>query len=90
MANNQQWQARDIFWGFLILLPIGFVLWLLVSLVGTDHRVQQYYMSRGFAGTSCVSASVNWDQDETVFCSDDKERVLEFMSKANEALRRGR
>lgn len=59
------------------------------SAIFASHTVQQYYI--GHPGSSslrgyCVMASINWDRDDAVFCSDEISRVIEMAAQMNAAL----
>lgn len=56
--------------------------------ITADHRVRRYYV--GYSGNpdmySCVKADNPWETDDSVMCSPDPEKVVEFSQKANEQL----
>lgn len=50
------------------------------------HKIDGYYLSRGGSnsGSICVYAHWTWHQDELSFCTDDYQKALDFVSRANQ------
>ncbi len=62
---------------------------LLLIIILAPKNVDYYYASRGDHDSNpgiCVYAHWTWHSDEVVYCSDDKDKVLDFIVKANAAL----
>jgi hypothetical protein len=61
---------------------------LLVCTITADHSPQRYYlgdtqwMEHGY----CASIQYNWGTDNTVFCSNDVDKALDVIGKANTQL----
>jgi len=62
---------------------------LMVVFIMADKSVQSYYLGPGLSlqPAFCVTAEHQWDVDVLIFCTDDKDRVLDFVRRANETLR---
>lgn len=82
------WTWKDTWMGFLLVGVIA-VAALLGTAILADHKPQLYYPVSGIS-SSCVSMSSNWETDITVYCSDDKEKVLDFVNRSNAALKAAR
>jgi hypothetical protein len=81
----KDWKWGDT-WQTLGLLAVIAAATLGVALIYSPKNVDYYYVSStsgdGGAGF-CVWAHWTWHNDERAFCSDDKDRVLDFTSRAN-------
>jgi hypothetical protein len=78
----------DDVWGCFFLLAALIALVTITIFCFAPKNVDYYYVSNGESGTaSCVYAHWTWHPDEKAFCSDDRERTLDFATKANQALR---
>jgi hypothetical protein len=85
---------RNLEWSDLFL---GVALAGLVSLTGIaitaaamPHNVDYYYVSEGTGSSKgiCVQAHWTWHLDEIAYCSDDKDKALDFVQKANALLKK--
>jgi predicted membrane channel-forming protein YqfA (hemolysin III family) len=59
-----------------------------VTMFLAPKRVDGYYLSHG-GGTSaavCVYAHWTWHVDEMSFCTDDQQKALDFVTKANASI----
>ncbi len=66
-----------------------------VALIGTwifaPKNVDYYYLSTANSGNGsgfCVYAHWTWHGDEIAYCTDDKDRALDFAAKANITLKK--
>ncbi len=79
----------DLFMGlaFVALTSIAAVA---ITTMIMPHNVDYYYVSGGSSTTRgiCVQAHWTWHFDETVYCSDDKDKALDFEQKANANLKK--
>jgi hypothetical protein len=67
----------------LVVLGVG------ATAIFAPHTVQQYYVGRSSSNNVlgyCVIKSIEWDQDESVFCSDDISKVMEVNALLNAGL----
>lgn len=73
-----------------VIIAVAAVLFVAGSAIMAPHTVQQYYVSHPSNGNSlpgyCVMASINWDFDNVVFCSDDITKVTGEVDKLNQTL----
>lgn len=72
----------------LVLVAVAIGITTLGIFIFAPHTVQQYYVgsatsSRGY----CVMASINWDQDEVVFCSDEIAKTIEAANRLNKMIK---
>lgn len=78
----------DVFKGILAcLLVVAAVLG--VRIVTASKTVDYYYLSRGEGGNrtaTCVYAHWTWHPDEEALCTDDSNKAIDFMARANAAL----
>ena len=79
------WDWEDVWQAVVVSLVLA-----LVTFVGiwifSPKNVDYYYLSSESAPRGsgfCVYAHWTWHNDEVAFCSDDKDRALEFAAKAN-------
>jgi hypothetical protein len=73
----------------LIVVVVILFLGMLAAWICAPHTVQSYYLDRQISGTgSCVVASIDWDSDSVVFCSDDINKVMDALTRANASLGR--
>ncbi len=86
MFKNWDWYDTWMAVGLLVVA-------LLVTLVGTvavsQKDVDYYYLSsisNGGLPVMCVYAHWTWHQDERAYCTDDKDKALDFTAKANSTL----
>lgn len=89
MSNPLDWDWD----GFTVLAAIATLLVLIVAAIGITailepKYIEYYYLSApnnaqvGF----CVSSHWAWQSDQVVFCSDEKDKTLDFVAKANATL----
>ena len=86
MLTNWEWQDTWHSIGILVvLLAISFL-----GLIALNpHHVDSYYISGArddSPSTTCVYAHWTWQTDEKAYCSDDKDKILDFANKANATL----
>lgn len=69
--------------GAVILLLIVFF-----RAICADHSVQGYYVGSPYsrAGTVCISAELNWLEDEVVWCTGDIDKAVAITKTLNENL----
>jgi hypothetical protein len=62
-----------------------------VTYVFAPKNVDYYYLSTENSGSRglgfCVYAHWTWHTDEIAYCTDDKDRALEFAAKANSSIK---
>jgi hypothetical protein len=60
----------------------------------SPKRVDGYYISHGgnngSTAATCVYAHWTWHWDELAFCSDDYQKALDFMNKADAEIKAGK
>ena len=83
MFDESVW---DNLWMALLYVAVSVVASLLLIGAVADHSVRGYYIGPG-SNATCVVASINWDTDVAVFCSDDVQKALAVMKEANAALK---
>ena len=57
----------------------------------TPPVLQGYYLghkSENHAPSFCVMAEWRWDLDDVVYCTDDYNKALDFVERANKTMRR--
>jgi hypothetical protein len=91
MFENWDWEdtASTILAGVVI---TAFVI--VCMLITSSKNVTYYYLSNNQVGLSnnqvgtgvCVKAHWEWNPDSTVYCTDDKDKALDFVVKANATL----
>jgi hypothetical protein len=62
------------------------ILTIILWAITATKDVKYYYAGEGVKGV-CVKASRSWQIDDTVFCSDDYNKVVDFVNKANMSLK---
>lgn len=74
----------------LVVILVGAILFVAGSAIMAPHTVQQYYASHpngnGQVPGFCVMASINWENDDVVFCSDDITKVITEVDRLNQTL----
>ena len=87
--------STDYFdWERLWALLLGVALFALIALgvasVIAPKNVDYYYASHGSGAQSntCVWAHWTWHTDEQAFCTDDYQRALDFLAKANGTIKK--
>lgn len=86
MFQNIEWEDLGKLTFFVALLAA--VLGIGIALFAPKN-VDYYYISLGqenTSATSCVYAHWTWKTDEKSFCTDDKDRALDFVTRANQSL----
>jgi hypothetical protein len=82
---------KDELFGFAMYLIVVFaicaVLGLSLAAITADHQIQSYYVGPAANNTACAYASENWNNDSVAYCSDDAGKVLDFVARANAALK---
>ena len=76
---------EDVWIGLLALLIVcGLGFWAFAA--SQDHAVRWYYLSDSGGKTFCIDADRNWwPDDQAVYCSDDIQKALDALKRANEA-----
>jgi hypothetical protein len=89
----EYWSWNDT-WATVGLLVVATVAILIGFSLSGDHRVQQYYLNTQTSSDQqvCVYAYRDWTDDLKVACfpATNPNEALEFLSKANEELRKTR
>ena len=85
----KDWDIWDA-WG-----ALGISLAIFAAILGAvvffaPKNVDYYYLSTENSGNKaigfCAYAHWTWHQDEIAYCSDDKDKVLDFVARANATL----
>jgi hypothetical protein len=86
---------HDDFWSYIWqvvgVIVVLAILALSVTFISVDKKVDGYYMSHGSGGQtagSCVWAHWTWHPDELAFCTEDYNKAIDFMTKANAGIKR--
>lgn len=92
MIVKKDWIEIDWDWddGWMLMLYVFLlgILALLLTILFSEKRVTNYYLNPAIQGVNiCVKADIEWDEDKVVYCSNDKDQVLDFLNKANESLK---
>jgi hypothetical protein len=78
-----------IFWNIVGATSFLVVVLFFVFFLSAPKNVDYYYLSQGGGSTisiPCAYAHWTWHLDEKAYCSDDKDKVLDFLAKANASL----
>jgi len=64
---------------------------MVVAFIVAPKKVDGYYLSHGASGQGgqaavCVYAHWTWHMDELSFCTDDQQKALDFVAKANASI----
>lgn len=74
-------------WATLIAIAVLGGLGVLGMYIFAPKNVDYYYLSTSNSGNRslgfCAYAHWTWHTDEIAYCSDDKDKVLDFVAKAN-------
>lgn len=74
----------DRIWGALGALAVLLIVGMIGVLIFAPKNVDYYYVSAANGSTEfCAYAHWTWHTDERAYCSDDKDKVLDFVGKAN-------
>lgn len=77
-------------WHFVGMLVLLILAGLLTALVLAPKKVDGYYLSQGSGSQGqaavCVYAHWTWHVDEMSFCTDDQQKALDFVAKANASI----
>lgn len=78
----------DVFAGLGVLALITFAVLSVTALV-SPHKTVGYYLSHASQSSPsvCVYAARTWQQDEIAYCTDDVNKALDVVSKANASLK---
>lgn len=56
--------------------------------ISTDHRVQAYtIVTENASQHACIMGVIDWWKDDTVYCSDDTEKLLKVLDHLNTTLK---
>lgn len=77
-----EWEWADT-WQLLGFAAVLVAAVLAVYALVTPKKVDGYYLEMNTAGTICVYDHWNWRNDSAAFCTDDKEKALDFALRAN-------
>lgn len=86
MTDETMGRAWQLFLMVLLLIGAG----LGIAWIMAPKKVDGYYLSHG--GTSsgqaavCVYAHWTWHLDEMSFCTDDQQKAIDFVAKANASI----
>ena len=89
MYKNWSWEDSWQAVGVALVLAAATILGIFIL---SPHNVDYYYMSSqstGTAGGYCVFAHWTRHGDEKAYCSDDKDKAIDFAVKATAALPHG-
>lgn len=76
-----------------VILFIALIVSIFTSFVFGSKLPSSYYFgvfsygSNGGSNMQCINAYIPWGNDYAVYCSNNKEDVLDFYKKANESLK---
>lgn len=79
---NEIWASVGV---LTVLLFVAF----LGILAFAPKNVDYYYLTTANTqhSTTCVDAHWTWHTDEVAFCTDDKDKALDFVTRANASLK---
>lgn len=77
------WSWEDT-WMAALLGAVLFGIVLFGTWAFSTKDVQYYYLNDSQSKGTCVAAKWQWNPDQTVYCSDDYQRAMDFLSKANQ------
>lgn len=82
------WDWEDIWASIAVLAVLTFGVFL-TTVAFHDKNVTYYYLSQDGSAHSglCVQAHWTWHTDEVAYCTDDKDKALDFAAKANAGLK---
>ena len=73
----------DDTWQLIAILLILVIVYGIGVKILAPKNVDYYYLSTSENGGFCVYAHWTWHRDEIAYCTDDKDRALDFTAKAN-------
>lgn len=77
-------------WNYFCMLMILIVAGMIAGFIVAPKKVDGYYLSHGSSSTGqaavCVYAHWTWHVDEMSFCTDDQQKALDFVAKANASI----
>ena len=80
---DDTWQLVAVVFIVVCMATLGIVIF-------APKEVDYYYLSTANSGAKvvgfCAYAHWTWHNDEIAYCSDDKDKVLDFVAKANATL----
>jgi hypothetical protein len=86
MKTFQDWEISDT-WSVLAMVLIIAAAILGGIAIFAPKNVDYYYLSTTHSGNAglgfCVYAHWTWHNDEIAYCTDDKDKALDFAAKAN-------
>ena len=83
------WDIEITIWHLLLIAFLILIAVLGTMLLVSTKKVDAYYLSRGsntYAGV-CVYAHWTWHSDEQAFCTDDYNKALDFVERANKTIK---
>lgn len=83
-----KWDWEHAWAGFAMAVATLVVIFL-CFFVMADKKVRGYYLGNQQSAGTCVMQSIDWDNDDPVFCSPDIDKLLDVLTKANASLARG-
>jgi hypothetical protein len=92
MEKEKQWRKwywEDSWQLIGILVVIATVVWF-SYFTASKRELKSYYLgpTSYSAPAFCVRAEWTWDEDPVVFCTDDRDRAIDFVKRANETLKK--
>lgn len=90
----KDWDWTDT-WQVLMVMAFLAALGFGAKWITSPKNVDYYYLSHGSGGNGnqasvCVYAHWTWHSDELSFCTDDQQKALDFVAKANAGMHSGK
>jgi hypothetical protein len=94
MKLFEDWDWEDT-WCLFGMLVLASLLVFVGTVALSSKQVDYYYLSRANSdnssvGGSCVFAHWTWHPDEKAYCTEDKDKALDFVTRANQSLPKGK
>jgi hypothetical protein len=86
MFKNWEWEDSWKALGMALVIAVATTAGIFLF---TTHNVDYYYLSSSSTGEAsgyCVYAHWTWHGDEKAYCSDDKDKAIDFAAKATAIL----
>jgi len=76
----------DNVWGAVLVIAVLLALIVTIRAITADHIVRYYYLGTDSTRAYCMVADINWALDKDGFCTDDINKALDAMNRANLSL----